>query len=274
MSSRGRATTLFKDLALPLWAYRGFILASVRREFMIRYRSSVLGSLWSFLNPLAMIVVYTVIFSQIMHARLPGVESNLAYSIYLCAGILTWGLHSEILSRSVTVFLEHANMIKKLSFPKISLPAIVLLNALINFSIIFGIFLVFLVLAGALPGLPLLALPLLLLLQISFAVSLGLILGLLNVFFRDVGQVVGIVLQFWFWLTPIVYPLSIVPESLQSWIWLNPMTALVTAYQGVLVFDRWPEWSTLQPLLIITLICVVVGLQMFRKRSPEMVDEL
>lgn len=265
---------MLKDLTLPLWEYRGFILASVQREFMIRYRSSVLGSLWSFLNPLAMILVYTVIFSQIMQAKLPGVENGMAYSIYLCAGVLTWGLHSEILSRSVNVFVEHANMIKKLSFPKISLPAIVILSSLTNFAIIFGIFIGFLILSGNFPDLPLLAVPLLLMLQILFAASLGLILGLLNVFFRDVGQFVGIILQFWFWFTPIVYPLSIVPQSMQDWIHLNPMAALMSAYQGIFVLNQWPDWESLLPLLVVSLVTVLAGLRLFRKLSPEMVDEL
>lgn len=265
---------MLKDLTLPLWEYRGFILASVKREFMIRYRSSVLGSLWSFLNPLAMILVYTVIFSQIMQAKLPGVENGLAYSIYLCAGILTWGLHSEILSRSVNIFVENANMIKKLSFPKISLPAIVVLSSLTNFGIIFGIFVGFLLISGNVPAWPVLALPFLLVLQVMFAASLGLILGLLNVFFRDVGQFVGIVLQFWFWFTPIVYPLSIVPETMQDWIQFNPMTPLMTAYQGIFVLNQWPDWGSLLPLFIISLLTALAGLSLFRKLSPEMVDEL
>ncbi len=265
---------MLKDLTVPLWEYRGFIIASVQREFMIRYRSSVLGSLWSFLNPLAMILVYTVIFSQVMKAKLPGVDSGFAYSIYLCSGILTWGLHSEILSRSVNVFVENANMIKKLSFPKVSLPAIVVLSSLTNFGIILAIFIGFLLVSGNWPQLPFLALPALLALQVTFAASLGLMLGVLNVFFRDVGQFVGIVLQFWFWLTPIVYPLSIVPEQMQAWIQYNPMTPLMTAYQGIFVLNQWPDWEALLPLTVISLLTVLMGLRLFRKLSPEMVDEL
>src|SRR5690606_34270066 len=91
-----------------LWNYRGFILGSVKREFQLKYRNSLLGATWTVLNPLAMIVVYTVIFSQIMRAKLPGIDSSFAYSIYLCAGVITWGLFSEIVSRSLNVFLEHA----------------------------------------------------------------------------------------------------------------------------------------------------------------------
>ena len=123
-----------------LWAYRGFILGSVRREFQSRYQNSLLGMAWTVLNPLAMIVVYTVIFAQIMRSRLPGVDSTFGYSIYLCAGLLTWGLFAEITSRAQTVFIENASLLKKLSFPRISLPFIVLGNALVNFCIVFGLF--------------------------------------------------------------------------------------------------------------------------------------
>src|SRR5690554_225836 len=125
-----------KAILSSLWHYRGFVLGSVQREFQSRYRNSLLGALWTIINPLAMIIVYTVIFSRLMPARLPGVDNDLGYGIYLCAGLLTWGLFAEILGRGQAVFLEHANLLKKLSFPRICLPLVVVLNALLNFAII------------------------------------------------------------------------------------------------------------------------------------------
>ena len=198
-------------LLRAVWSYRGFILGSVQREFQARYRSSLLGALWAILNPLAMIAVYTLVFSQLMQARLPEVRGEYAYSIYLCAGVFAWGLFAEITGRAQTMFLDNANLLKKLSFPRICLPLVVTLNALTNFAIIFILFLLFLLFSGQFPGLVVLAALPLLLLQTAFALALGLILGVLNVFFRDVGQLFGILLQFWFWLTPIVYPASIIP---------------------------------------------------------------
>ena len=94
----------------PLWAYRSFILGSVKREFQSKYRNSLLGAAWTVINPLAMIVVYTVIFSQIMRAKLPGADSTFGYSIYLCAGLLSWGLFAEITGRAQNTFLENANL--------------------------------------------------------------------------------------------------------------------------------------------------------------------
>lgn len=258
----------------PVWAYRGFILGSVKREFQSKYRNSLLGMTWMVLNPLAMILVYTIIFSQVMRSRLPGVDNAFAYSIYLCAGIITWGLFAEITGRAQNVFLEHANLLKKLNFPRLCLPAVIVLNAGLNFSIIFGLFSGFLLISGNFPGWAFLALIPLLIIQVAFAIGLGIILGVLNVFFRDVGQLFGIVLQFWFWLTPIVYPASILPETARRLMTFNPMASLVAAYQAILVNGRWPQWQTLWLVTLLAALLCGLGVRLFRKHTGEMVDEL
>lgn len=257
-----------------IWSYRGFISGSVKREFQSRYRNSLLGAAWTVLNPLAMIVVYTVIFSQVMKAKLPGVDNDFAYSIYLCAGILTWGLFAEIVSRAQNVFLDHANLIKKLSFPRICLPVIVVLNASLNFAIIFGLFVLFLLFSGLFPGLSFAAIFPVLVIQIMFAIGLGIIVGVLNVFFRDVGQFFGVLLQFWFWFTPVVYPASILPASVQTVLNMNPMAPLIAAYQDILVHGKWPHWESLLVPFVLALAFCVIGMHLFRKRVGEMVDEL
>jgi len=262
------------SLYRSLHSYRGFILGSVQREFQARYRNSLFGALWPVLNPLSMIIVYTVIFSHIMRARLPGVDDSMAYSVYLCAGLLAWGLFTEITLRSQNMFLENANLLKKISFPRICLPVIVLINASINFAIIIGLFLGFLLITGRWPGTVLLALIPLIALQMMFCAGLGMILGVLNVFFRDVGQLFGICLQFWFWLTPIVYPMSILPEWVQRLLQLNPLTNLITSYQNLFVYGQWPVWSSLLPIFISALVFCLIGLRLFRQRVGEMVDEL
>lgn len=262
------------SLIRPLWAYRGFIVGSVKREYQSKYRNSLLGAMWTIINPLAMIVVYTVIFSQIMQAKLPGVDTTFAYSIYLCAGVLTWGLFAEIVSRAQNTFLENANLLKKLSFPRLCLPVIVVANAGLNFAIIFGLFSTFLVLSGNFPGWYFLALLPVLVILVAFAIGLGITLGVLNVFFRDVGQFFGIFLQFWFWLTPIVYPVSILPERLQSYMKLNPMARLVDAFQVILVSNQWPDWYSLWPVIALAIILCLIGFGLFRRHAGEMVDEL
>jgi lipopolysaccharide transport system permease protein len=261
-------------MARALWNYRGFIRGSVEREFRAKYRSSLLGAAWTVLNPLAMIVVYTVIFSQIMQARLPGIDSTFAYSIYLCAGILTWGLFAEIVGRGQNVFIEQANLLKKLNFPRLCLPVIVVAGAGLNFAIIFGIFTVFLLVAGYFPGWAYLALLPVLAVQVAFAIGLGMVLGVLNVFFRDIGQLFGILLQFWFWLTPIVYPVTILPDFLAGAMAYNPMARIVGAYQTILVSGEWPDFYALWPVALLAAVLCLWGLQLFRRHAGEMVDEL
>ncbi|WP_277759935.1 ABC transporter permease [Pseudomonas sp. A34-9] len=262
------------SLYRSLHEYRSFILGSVQREFQARYRNSLFGALWPIFNPLSMIIVYTVIFSHIMRARLPGVDDSMAYSIYLCAGLLAWGLFSEITLRSQNMFLDNANLLKKISFPRVCLPVIVLLNAGINFAIIIGLFLGFLLVTGRWPGMVVLALVPLVALQMMLCAGLGMVLGVLNVFFRDVGQLFGICLQFWFWLTPIVYPINILPPWLQSLLQFNPLTNLIASYQNLFVYGQWPLWSSLLPTLVIGAVFCAIGLRLFRQRVGEMVDEL
>jgi len=265
-------------ITLPMfasvWRYRGFIGGSIKREFQIKYRNSLLGAAWTILSPLSMILVYTMIFSQVMGTRLPGAAGSFAYSIYLCAGVLTWGLFAEITTRSQTVFIENSSLIKKLQFPRLCLPVIVVLNASINFAIIFGLFSLFLALSSNFPGWIYFAIFPVLLVQIVLAIGIGMILGVLNVFFRDVGQFFTILLQFWFWFTPVVYPVAALPPGVRDWLAWNPMAGVIGAYQNILVHAQAPDWASLLPATLLGAMCCAIGLQLFRKRAGEMVDEL
>ncbi len=257
-----------------VWSYRGFILGSVKREFQARYRNSLLGAAWTILNPLAMIVVYTVIFSQLMKARMPGATGPFAYSIYLCAGTLTWGFFSEIVTRAQGVFIDNANLLKKISFPRLCLPVIILCSACVNFCIVFGLFTLFLIVSGNFPGVVFLALLPVLGVMMLFAIGLGITLGVLNVFFRDVGQFFGILLQFWFWFTPIVYVSTILPARLRPLLELNPMSGVIGACQSILVQGQWPDWTSLALVTGLAVFLCFIGLNLFRKHAGEMVDEL
>lgn len=261
-------------LLTALWRYRGFILSNVKREFQLKYRNSLLGAAWTVINPLAMITVYTVVFSRVMHSRLPGVEGGFAYSIFLCAGILTWGLFAELSNRLAVVFIENANLIKKINFPRICLLVSVALSCLLNFTLVFVLFLGFLLLIGEFPGWALLNMLPLLLLQLVFSMGVGVLLGVVNVFFRDVGQMLGLVLQFWFWLTPIVYPASILPEWAQALLRWNPVAPLFMGYQTVLLKGGAPDWSALWPLVLLSIVICAMAIRVFRHRLAEMVDEL
>ena len=258
-----------------IFLFRGFIFGSVKREFVRRYVRSVFGFIWAVFEPLSMILVYTLIFASVMQARLPGLEDGWSYSIYLCAGILAWGYFAETLQRCQTVFLDHANMLKKSNFPRITLPLIVFLSTSINFLIIFSLLAIFLLIIGRFPGWELLLMLPILVIQQALALGLGMLTGTLNVFFRDVGKAIGILLVFWFWTTPIVYPISIVPQAMQDLIirW-NPMAGVVGFYQAILLKQTLPPISAVTPAAVLALVCLLLGFWSFRRSSADLVDEL
>lgn len=262
--------TSFKSI----WFYRDFILGSVKREFRAKFQNSVLGIFWVLLNPLAMIFVYTVVFSHLMKAKLPHVTGPFSYSIYLCTGILSWSLFSEITSRALNLFLDNANLLKKIQFPKICLPIIMIFNAWINFTIIFGLFIIFLTLSGNFPGKIFLAVIPILLIMSLFALALGLGLGILNVFYRDIGQAYAVFLQFWFWLTPIVYSFDILPPKVQMFLQFNPMTPLITALHKVVVYRQLPAWESLLFPLGVSILLVWWAVSLFRRLQHDLMDEL
>lgn len=257
-----------------LWHYRRFILGSVQREFRARYLNTALGAAWLLLAPFAMILVYTLVFTQLMQNRLAGSAATYSYSIYLCAGLLPWQWFTELLSRHVGLFVDHAALIKKASFPWLSLSVIAIISSACNFALIAVLFLLFLAYIGPWPGWALIALLPLFLLQSLFAAGLGIILGVLHVFFRDVGQAVGIVLQFWFWLTPIIYPLNALPPSIQAILAWNPMLPVVRNYQTVLLGQGWPDWSTLDGFAVLCMACLLVAAWLYHRARSQLVDEL
>lgn len=257
-----------------LWDYRFFIVSSIKTEFRSRFTRSKLGGLWMVLHPLALVLIYALILSQIMATKLPGVATQYAYPIYILSGIVGWTLFSEVLGKSLTVFIENGNLLKKMSFPKLTLPLITIGSALVNFGLLFMMMFVVFGFLGHLPFHALHWLPLLVLVTLGLAVGIGLFLGILNVFMRDIGQVMNIVLQFWFWLTPVVYMISIIPEKYHWLLMLNPMTGITMGYQNVLLYDKEPDLSVLIYPSILALIFLALSMIIFKKASEEMADVL
>lgn len=264
----------FKARLNALWQYRGFVLSMVGREFQSRYLGSLLGSLWAILNPLALITIYTVIFSQVMQAKLPGIDDTMAYGLFVCSGLLPWFYYVELLGRFPNIFLEQAALLKKVSFPRVTLPVILLFSATINFSIIFGLFLLFLLVTGRFPGWSVLGYIPLLFIQQTFVVGCGVALASINVFFRDIGQFINVIIQFWFWFTPIVYVVNMLPQKAQFLLQFNPMTAFVQAYQSIILYGRWPDLLQFKLHFAGACIALIGGFIIYHYLADEMVDEL
>ncbi len=262
------------SLLMAIIRYRGFITGAVKRDFQARYRTSMLGAVWLVIQPLAMITVYTLIFSEVMKSKLPGVAGQYSYSIYICSGLLLWGFFSEICGKGTSLFIDNANLLKKVSFPRITLPVILVLTSLINFAIIFSIFLVFLVAVGDFKVIQLFLMVPVIITTLALAAGMAMVLAVLNVFFRDIGQLINIVLQFWFWFTPIVYPLQIIPEWARGFVEMNPMAITVGGMHDIFVNNQAPHWIPLFYVLMLGFILMMLGLYLFRRHSGDMVDEL
>ena len=263
-----------KEMFLAIWHYRHFILSSIKNDLRSRFARSKLGALWMVLQPLAQVAIYALVLSRIMAAKLPGIDNRYAYVIYLMAGMIAWSLFAEVVTRSLTMFVDSGNLMKKMAFPRVCLPIIIggssLVNNLLLLVTAIGVFL----LIGHPPTLAMLWLPLLIGVNLAFGLGIGLILGVLNVFVRDVSQVMMVVLQLLFWLTPIVYMPSIIPERLRAILEFNPMMHMVIAFQNVMLYGRAPGMAGLAVLAAASAVLLLLGLFLFRRAAPEMVDVL
>lgn len=256
-----------------IWHWRAFIFENVRRNFLARYAGSSLGFFWHILQALAQIAVYALIFSELMRSRLPGSSDPLSYSIYLCAGVLPWQLFQELVTQGSSLFVDNSNILKKSGFPRICLPSVLVCSALLNFVIVFAFFMIWLLWSGRPPIEPgLLVLPLFLL--VGIGASIGVFVGLLNVFLRDLGQVVAIVLPFWFWLTPIVWPLEAMPEGIRALLAYNPLAAPIQYLHAAFLgrgTDILPSLSYAFGFMFFTSILAILS---FSRLQGSLVDEL
>jgi len=263
-----------KDLFRAIWAYRHFILTSIKNDLRARFVRSKLGTLWMILQPLAQCAIYALVLSKVLAAKLPHVDSPYAYPIYLMSGIVAWTLFNELVSRSLTMFVDNGNIMKKIMFPRICLPIVTAGSALVNNVLLIATTLLVFATLGHWSSAGLIWLPVLLLVNVAFGMALGMILGIFNVFVRDVAQVAAVVLQLWFWLTPVVYMIDIVPESARQYFRSNPMYPIVSGYQDVLLHDRAPDLKSLAIIGGFSLVLLCISLLLFRRASADMVDVL
>jgi lipopolysaccharide transport system permease protein len=232
-------------MLLAAWRYRYFVFSSIKTELRSKFVRSKLGGLWMILNPLSQVVIFAFVLSAILSAKLPGIDNQYAYAIYLMAGTLGWSIFAEIVNRCLTLFIDNGNILKKLVFPKIALPLIVTGSALVNNALLFVAILLIFGVLGHLPSMALIWLPVLMIINIALALGLGLALGVLNVFMRDIGQIVPVIMQFLYWFTPIVYMSTIIPELYRSWLVYNLLIPIISGYQNVLLFKKVPVWALL-----------------------------
>ncbi|MBL8688535.1 MAG: ABC transporter permease [Rhodospirillaceae bacterium] len=231
---------------LDLWRNRALLAAMTRREIESRYRGSALGFLWSLATPLLTLVVYTFVFSVIFRVRWgASTAGHGEFALVAFAGLLVFTCFSDCVTRAPTLVLAQANMVKKVVFPVQILPAVILGGALFHLLIATAVLLVIAAFLGFTPGITALAFPLVLaplllgILGITWAVSAA------GVYFRDLGQAIGLLVTLLMFLIPIFYPIGAVPEAFRPIITLNPLAILVEEARGVLLWGRSPDWVQL-----------------------------
>ncbi len=251
-----------------------FILSSIKRELLTPYMRSRAGRLWSLIHPLVMVLIYALVLSEILSAKLPGIENRFAYALYLLAGMAPWVYFNEMITRGANLFLVNENLIKKLCFQHSALVWIYLGVCGINHLIFLMLVLMGYIFLGHPLGWETLSVIGLWIPLTILGSGVGLLAGLLNIFVRDIGQLVPIILQFTFWLTPIVYMPKILPESYQSWLEWHPFFVLVNGYQQVLLWGKIPDWQNLLYPLALGLALLALAAFVYKRSKKELVDVL
>ena len=260
--------------AHKLWGHRHFMLSSISGEIKRRFIKSKFGTAWFILQPLLQSIIYAVVLSELMAARMPEVPIKSAFAIYLMAGMAAWGLFSEIVTRCTTVFIEYSALLKKISFPRLCLVGVVCGTALLNHIILLAVLAIVTIFLGRGPTIVWALLPISIILIMIFAVGLGLLVGIFNVFLRDINQILNVALQIWFWLTPIIYVNNILPKHLRWINDVNPITPLVDFYQRIMLYQSMPNWPSLIMPAIVAVSLLALALLIFSRASADLVDEL
>jgi len=263
----GVLKTLTLDLR-DLYKYRVLIWTLVVKELKLRYRGSILGFFWSFLNPLLLMAVYALVFSVYMRIQM------VHYPVFMFCGLLPWIWFSASLLEGVNSIVGRGDLITKAFFPPQILPMVTLLSNLINFLLSLPILFLFIWASHISVGWPLLALPLILVAQFLFTLGLVLALSALNVHFRDLTHILGNLLTLWFFVCPIIYPLKQVPERFRFLIDFNPMGLLTLMYQDLFFYDRLPDFKILGGLMLLGVIIIVVGNAVFNAYRESFAEDI
>jgi len=248
------------------------VLLFARQELFDRYHNNILGRLWLILQPLIYILIFTLVFSGIMKTRLANFNDDYAYSIYLVSGLLIWTAISNIVIRLSSVYQDKASLIKKVPINLMVMPLYIPLIEMSIYLISMALFSVILLLIGYSFSLLWLWLPLILLLSFSFAYALGLFFALLSPFIADIRTAVPVFFQLLFWMTPIIYLPSIIPDQYRYIIELNPFAVLINNFQKVIFFQESPKITTIAVIFIISCLMLACAYYLHKKLEKDIRD--
>lgn len=245
------------------------IFSLVKKDLRGRYKGSVLGFLWTFINPLLQLVVYTIVFSFILKTNIE------RYYLYLFVALIPWIFFSSSITVGSASIVAQKDLIKKIYFPRMVIPISYVTSSFVNMLLCFiVIFAVIIVSDAGINFLALLTLPVIMLVEYILALGMAMLTSAITVYFRDLEHILGIVTMAWMYMTPIMYDKSIVPENLMPIFNLNPMTHVIECYRAVLYEKKIPDLTTLLSAAGLGILILIVGILVFNKLQKRFAEEL
>jgi len=252
-----------------LYEYRQMIFGLVKKDLRGRYKGSVLGFLWTFINPLLQLLVYTFVFSIVLRA---GIEK---YYLFLFVALIPWIFFSTAVAGGAGCVLAQKGMVTKIYFPREVLPISHVTSAFVNMLYTFIVVIAVVFIAGVTPSiLALLCLPVIMIVEYLLALGIAMIVSAVTVFFRDMEYIIGIVVMAWQFLSPVMYSQDAVPESLRGIFMMNPMTPVIMAYREVLYYGNVPHLGTLLTAVVMGIVFLVIGFVVFGRLKKRFAEEL
>ena len=251
-----------------LWQYRELLYFLTWRDVKIRYKQTALGAAWAIIQPVFMMIVFSLFFGRL--AKVP--SDGIPYPVFSFCALLPWQLFAHALTESSNSLVGNQNLITKVYFPRLVVPISAVLGGLVDFVIAFAILLIMMLYYGVLPGWQVVTLPGFVLLAILTALGVGLWLSALNVQYRDVRYTINFLIQFWLFATPVAYPSSIVPEHWRPLYGLNPMAGVVEGFRWALLGKANPPGAQLWVSVAVVVIILVGGLYYFRRMEQQFAD--
>lgn len=251
-----------------LYDYREMLKTSIKKDIGGKYKNSFLGVLWSFVNPLLQIIVYAIIFPLIMKSNIEN------YVVFMVCGLIPWNYFSTVINRSSFTMIENGNILKKVYFPREILPISVVTSETVTFLISSILILLFAFGYGLGLTINVLFYPLVLLVQYVLLLGISLIVSSVTVYFRDLQHFIGVLLQLFFYATPIVYAVDVIPANFQWILKINPMTYIIEGYRDIFWGQTMPEIGTLFIVLGIGIVLCIIGYLIFNKLQKRFAEEL
>lgn len=253
-----------------LYEYRQMIASLVRRDLRGRYKGSFLGFLWTFINPLLQLLVYSLVFTNIMR-----VEDVEIYYLYLFIALIPWLFFSNSIAGGASCIIAQKDMVSKIYFPREVIPISYVTSGFVNMLLCFIVVIAAVLISGIeVNVLTWLFLPVIFIIQYILVLGITMLASAVTVYFRDLEHILGIIMMAWMYLTPIIYTPNMVPDSFRMYFDLNPMTHIVTAYRDILYYGRMPEFSTLISSVVFGIVFLVIGFVSFGKLKRHFAEEM